>query len=114
MRKDFSIFGITGNKRGGYQIDTLLDQLNSILGKDNIQKIIVVGIGNIGKALLHYSGFAKSGIKIVAGFDIDPAKYDKGAEIPVYGLEDMQEYIKTNDIKLAILSVPDFAAQQVL
>ncbi|HPS55357.1 MAG TPA: redox-sensing transcriptional repressor Rex [Sedimentisphaerales bacterium] len=114
VRKDFSIFGITGNKRGGYQIDTLLEQLNSILGKDSIQKIIVVGIGNIGKALLRYSGFAKSGIKIIAGFDIDPAKYNKESEVPILGLEVMAEYIKANDIKLAILSVPDFAAQQVL
>ena len=64
VRKDFSLFGISGNKRGGYQINELLEQLNSILGKDKIHNVIVAGAGNIGSALLKYEGFEKEGIKI--------------------------------------------------
>jgi redox-sensing transcriptional repressor len=114
VRKDFSIFGITGNRRGGYQVDDLLTQLNKILGKDRTQEIILVGVGNIGKALLHYPGFEKSGIRIVAGFDIDPTKYVVDANIPILPLEKMHDYILANNIKLGIIAVPDYAAQQVL
>lgn len=114
VRKDFSMFGITGNRRGGYKIDELIEQLNSILGKDKLQKFVLVGVGNIGKALIDYPGFDKSGIKIAAGFDIDPAKIDEKAEVPVLPLEKLNDFINENDIKLAIICVPDFAAQQVL
>jgi redox-sensing transcriptional repressor len=113
VRKDFSIFGITGNRRGGYQVDDLLTQLNKILGKDRIQEIILVGVGNIGKALINYAGFEKSGIRIVAGFDIDPTKY-ADANISILPLDKMHDYILTNNINLAIIAVPDYAAQQVL
>jgi redox-sensing transcriptional repressor len=114
VRKDFSIFGITGHRRGGYQVDDLLNQLNRILGKDKIQDIILVGVGNIGKALLNYAGFEKSGIRLVAGFDIDPTKYVADANIPILPLEKMRDYIVANGIKLAIITVPDYAGQQVL
>ena len=112
MRKDFSIFGISGNKKGGYQIDSLLEKLNSILGKDQLQKVIVVGAGHIGSALMRYRGFEKEGIKIVAGFDIDPAKINRSNSVAVLPLEEAKAFIKTNNIRIAILAVPDIAAQQ--
>jgi len=112
VRKDFSIFGICGNKKGGYQIDSLLEKLNSILGKDQLQKVIVVGGGHIGSALMRYRGFEKEGIKIVAGFDIDPAKINRSNSVPVLLLEEAKAFIKTNGIRIAILAVPDIAAQQ--
>lgn len=111
VRKDFSIFGISGNKKGGYQIDSLLEKLNSILGKDQLQKVIVVGAGHIGSALMRYRGFEKEGIKIVAGFDIDPAKINRSGFIPVLPLEEARSFIKSNGIRIAILAVPDIAAQ---
>jgi redox-sensing transcriptional repressor len=85
VRKDFSLFGISGNKRGGYQIDALLEKLNGLMGKNETQKVVIVGGGHIGTALMKYKGFEKEGIKIVACFDIDPAKFSgvKGHEIPV-------------------------------
>jgi redox-sensing transcriptional repressor len=112
VRKDFSIFGISGNKKGGYQIDSLLEKLNSILGKDQLQKVIVVGGGHIGSALMRYRGFEKEGIRIVAGFDIDPAKINRSAPVPVLPLEEAKIFIKANGIRIAILAVPDIAAQQ--
>jgi redox-sensing transcriptional repressor len=74
VRKDFSLFGISGNKRGGYQIDALLEKLNGLMGKNETQKVVIVGGGHIGTALMKYKGFEKEGIKIVACFDIDPTK----------------------------------------
>ncbi len=114
VRKDFSLFGITGNRRGGYRVDELAEQLNRILGKDQLHEFIVIGVGNIGRALLHYPGFERSGINIVAGFDIDPAKFNRDSKPPVLSLDQLAGIIKTRDIKLAILAVPDYAAQQVL
>ncbi len=114
VRKDFSMFGITGNRRGGYKVDELIEKLNTILGKDQLQEVVVVGVGNIGRALIHYSGFEKSGIKIVAGFDIDPDKHDNEASVPILTLGQLVDFLKENQIKLGIICVPDYAAQQVM
>ncbi|RJP28026.1 MAG: redox-sensing transcriptional repressor Rex [Candidatus Omnitrophota bacterium] len=115
VRKDFSLFAIsTGNKRGGYQIDALLESLNSILGTNKIQKVIIVGAGNIGTALMNYKGFEKESIEIVAAFDIDPSKYHKETKIPVLPLEELKDFIKNNNINIGIIAVPEIAAQQVL
>jgi redox-sensing transcriptional repressor len=114
VRKDFSLFGITGNRRGGYKVDELADQLNKILGKEQLQEFVLIGVGNIGRALMEYPGFERSGINIAAGFDIDPVKYDPQAKTPVLPLEQLPEFVKGRNITLAIIAVPDFAAQQVL
>jgi redox-sensing transcriptional repressor len=113
VRKDFSLFGISGNKRGGYYIDALIEKLNDILGKNELQKVILVGSGHMGAALMKYKGFEKEGIKIVAAFDIDPAKINKSGQIPVFPLEELKSYIEKNSIKIGIIGVPDMAAQDV-
>lgn len=113
VRKDFSLFGISGNKKGGYQIEALLDKLSSILGKDKLQKVIVVGSGHIGTALMKYMGFEKEGIKITAGFDIDPAKCNKSGAVPVLPIAELKDFVKNNAIKIGIITTPDIAAQQV-
>ncbi len=114
VRKDFSLFGISGNKRGGYQIDALITKLNSILGKNEIQNVVLVGAGQLGSALVRYNSFEKEGIKISAAFDIDPAKITAGAKnsVPVLPLDEAIKFIQKNNIKIAILTVPDVAAQQ--
>jgi len=114
VRKDFSLFGITGNRRGGYKVEELTEQLNRILGKDQLQEVVVVGMGNIGRALLCYGGLEKSGIKIAAGFDIDPAKLDPQGQPPVLALDDLVGVVNERGIVLGVLAVPDYAAQQVL
>jgi redox-sensing transcriptional repressor len=112
VRKDFSLFGIYGNKRGGYQIDSLLEKLNNILGKNETHKVVLAGAGNLGSALLKYKNFEKEGIRIEAAFDIDPAKQNAKLPIPVLPLNVMEEYVKKNDIRIGIICVPDIAAQQ--
>jgi redox-sensing transcriptional repressor len=114
VRKDFSLLGITGNRRGGYLVGELLRQLDKILSKERIQEFILVGAGNIGRALMQYPGFEKSGIRIVAGFDIDPIKYNEEAKVPVLSLEKMNDYVVSRNIKYGIIAVPDYAAQQAL
>lgn len=113
VRKDFSLFGITGNRRGGYKVDELINRIREILGKNEIQKVVIVGVGNIGNALLRYKGFETGGIRVVAGFDIDPSKYQRHAEVPILPLEEFSSFVQENEIKVGILAVPDVAAHHV-
>jgi len=114
VRKDFSIFGISGNRRGGYQVDLLIDKISSILGKERTHEVIIVGMGNIGSALMKYRGFEKEGIKISACFDIDSGKHNKDSEIPVLPFEEMKEFVRSKGIKIGVIAVPDIAAQSVI
>ena len=114
VRKDFSLFGISGNKRGGYQVEPLIEKLNSILGKDRVQKVIVVGVGHIGTALMKYRGFEKEGIKICCGFDTDSSKHVRDGEVPILPIEELKEYVTTHQIRIGIIAVPDITAQQVV
>lgn len=113
VRKDFSLFAITGNRRGGYHVDELIDRIGHILGKNEIQKVVIVGMGNIGKALMRYRGFEAGGIKIVAGFDNDPTRFNASAEVPILPLDEFRQFVANNGVKIAILAVPDMAAHQV-
>ena len=111
VRKDFSLMGIHGQKRGGYEITDLVERLGSILGKGEPQNTIIIGCGRIGKALMHYSGFEPDGIRVVAGFDSDPIVYsDVSNPIPVYPMSRLEEVIGAMDVKVAIITVPESAA----
>ncbi len=114
VRKDFSEFGITGNKKGGYQIQDIIGDLDRILGKDMLRKVVVVGCGRMGKTLMSYSGFSSEGIKVVAGFDSDPSNIDTQSRIPIMDILEMADYIRKEDIQIAILTVPEHAAPTVI
>lgn len=114
IRKDFSQFGIKGNKRGGYLITELQDALNYMFGKNELQDVILIGVGNIGTALARYNcGFYKRRKYIVAGFDIDPTKLRKNPDIRVLPMEVMPRFVKENGITVAIIAVPAISAQEV-
>ncbi len=114
VRKDFGLFGISGSQKGGYSIEDVLHKINEILGSNEVNRVIIVGVGRIGEALMSYNGFHKDGIKIVAGFDIDIKKIKKTGDVPVRPIEDLNEYVQENNISVAIMAVPDIAAQQTL
>jgi redox-sensing transcriptional repressor len=113
VRKDFSQFGIKGKKKGGYNINELLITIREIFRKDELQKVIVVGTGNIGNAVLQYKGFQKNMIEIVAAFDIDPTKYKRKLTLPVYSLDRLPKVISELEVKTAIMTVPEQVAQDV-
>ncbi len=114
VRKDFSIINIPGNKRGGYNIDTLIELLSNVLGKNQPHEIIIVGCGRIGSALMEYKEFSKEGIHIAAGFDIDPGKVEPKAGIPILDVKEMPAFIKEHKITVGVIAVPDTAAAQVM
>jgi len=114
VRKDFSTLSLPGNKRGGYNVDTLIEKLDKILGRDRAQHVVVVGCGRIGTALMEYSGFNTDGIEIVAGFDAHPENVHNTSGVPIYGMDKLTEYVQENDTKVAIIAVPDSEASKVL
>ncbi len=114
VRKDFSTLNLPGNKRGGYNIDTLIEKLDKILGRDRPQHVVVVGCGRIGTALMEYSGFNTDGIEIVAGFDTHPENVHNTSGVPIYGMDKLEEYVREHDVKVGIIAVPDSEASKVL
>jgi redox-sensing transcriptional repressor len=113
IRKDFSYFGDFGTRGVGYDIERLSRQIKKILKLDSIHKAAVVGVGNIGSAVLAYSGFQTYGFDVAAAFDNDPAKV--GRKINNVTVEDASgmDGLSTRDIGLAIIAVPAEAAQNV-
>ena len=113
VRKDFSQINIPGNKRGGYNVDTLIDHIIDVLGKEERQDIVIVGYGNIGHALLNYRDFHNEGINVVAVFDVKPDVLDREADPPILPMEELGEFVQKRGIQVAALAVPDSAATEV-
>ncbi len=85
VRKDFTYFGQFGRRGVGYPVAALASALRHILGTDTVQRVIVVGAGDLGRALLRYRGFAAKGFEFVAAFDSDPSKVGQMiGSVPVY------------------------------
>ena len=115
VRKDISLARLTvGNKRGGYPIDALLRGLDSILGTNIQHRVILIGCGKIGSALLNYPGFASQTIQIVAAFDRNPALLNPTAPIPILPDSQLPAFVQDQHILVAILAVPENAAAAVL
>ena len=84
------------------------------LGTKSLQPVVLVGVGNLGLALLSYRGFEKEGFEIVAAFDSDPLrKRDKKIIRPILGMEKLAETVRAQNVKMAILTVAVSAAQEV-
>lgn len=114
VRKDFSEFSITGNKRGGYDINELLEKMEIIFHRDKDNNIVLIGMGNMGLALSKYSKFIQRHMNIVATFDIDPFKQKMRSGIPVYSMNRLKEIIDRFNVRVAIVAVPEISAQEVV
>lgn len=112
IRKDFSYFGGFGTPGLGYDIGKLVKQINKILKLDAGHRIALVGVGNLGSAVLAYPGFEIYGFDIVAAFDVNPKKIGKKKNDVI--IEDVSSLgtLKKRKINLAIIAVPRHAAQQ--
>ncbi len=114
LRKDLTYLGQFGTRGLGYDVIELSKRISDELGTSRLQPVILVGVGHLGLALLSYRGFEKEGFEIVAAFDIDPnRKREKQLTQPVLEMTDLGEFVRQNKIKMAILSVPAAAAQEV-
>ncbi len=113
VRKDFSEFGIKGNKRGGYEISELLDIMENLFHRNKDHNIVLIGMGNLGLALSKYSKFVQRNMNVVATFDIDPFKQKVRSDTTVYSMSRLKEIIDRFRVRVAILAVPEISAQEV-
>ncbi|MFA6448787.1 MAG: redox-sensing transcriptional repressor Rex [bacterium] len=114
IRRDLSYFGDFGKRGMGYDVKFLLKELRYILGLDREWPTIVIGAGNFGTAMAHYSGFKKRGFDVKAMFDIDKDKVgSKENKVPTLHMNDLDKFIKENKIEIAMICVPETAAQEV-
>ena len=112
VRKDLARIELQGNRRGGYSIDAMLERLNRLLGGQEAQEAILIGCGNLGRALLNHDAFYKEGIKLVAGFDLVPPARDIGG-IPIMPMDSLESFVAERNAKVALLTVPAAAAAEV-
>ncbi len=114
VRKDLAYFGQFGYPGIGYRCSELIEAIKGILGTRQPWPLAIIGLGNLGRALMGYRGFQQQGFQIVAAFDTDPAKIGKSVEgIEIFDLERVQEVAKERRIRLAVIAVPAAAAQKV-
>src|SRR3989339_204911 len=113
IRKDLGYFGQFGSPGKGYDVEELKNSIRQILGLDRTWNAAVIGVGNLGTALLGYRGFKDQGFNIVAAFDSDTRKIGgKIKGVNVFSLESMAGIVKEKEIQIAILTVPGAVAQQ--
>ena len=113
LRKDLAYFGQFGTRGLGYSVSELRDAILEVLGREQLQPVVMVGAGNLGVALLRYRGFEKEGFEVVAAFDAVPETVvSRGISVPVYGQGEVARFVRENDVKLAILCVPGGVAQE--
>ncbi len=118
LRKDIAQFGQFGTRGLGYDVDTLTEAIGDVLGRNHLQPVILVGVGNLGTALLRYQGFNKEGFEITAAFDASAeriAQIERRHDLSVDLRHDseMKAFIRKNGVKMAILTVPAVGAQSV-
>jgi len=114
IRKDLSHFGEFGKQGTGYNVEYLQEQIRQILQVDREWDMAVVGVGDLGRAIAHYRGFKPRGFRVACLFDSDPEKVgDKVGDLTIQSFDVMSTEIQRQNIKVAMLSVPAEAAQQV-
>ena len=114
LRKDLTYFGQFGTRGLGYDVAELSRMISDEMGTTSLQPVVLIGVGDLGSALLSYRGFEKEGFEIVAAFDIEPKrKRDKKFSQSVLGMDKLAEYLRETHTKMAILTVPADVAQEV-
>lgn len=114
LRRDLTYLGQFGTRGLGYSVQELIEAIREVLGREQLQPVILVGAGNLGVALLRYKGFQKEGFEVVAAFDALPDAVNKrGISVPVYHVDTVCKFVIENDVKLAILTVPVEHSQEV-
>lgn len=114
IRKDLSFFGGFGKKGSGYAIQNLIQAIREILNIDTVWDVAIVGAGKIGQAVALYEGFINRGFSIKILFDNDPEKIgQKIGPYQIYDIRELPEKIKQEQIKVALLAVPQLHAQEV-
>lgn len=114
IRKDLSFFGGFGKQGIGYNVESLLEHVQRILGLKQEWPVALVGLGNLGQALLHYQGFEQEGFQVVALFDTDPRKIGNTvSRLVIHDDKEIAQVLPTLGVRIAILALPPDKAQEV-
>jgi redox-sensing transcriptional repressor len=114
VRKDLAYFGQFGHPGIGYRVEDLIGQVRRILGTDKTWNVLLVGVGNLGRALLAYKGFSSKGFQMAAVFDANPAIVGRRhGPFTVQPMSELAETVQRQYIRLGIMAVPADAAQGV-
>ncbi len=115
VRKDLSCFGAFGRRGLGYNVSELKGNIGEIMGLDRTWKVALVGVGNIGRALIDYDQFRIQGFQITIAFDSDPAKIGKTIHgVAVRDGENIERDVRAEKVDIAVVAVPAPAAQSVV
>jgi redox-sensing transcriptional repressor len=114
LRKDVTYFGQFGTRGLGYDVEQLAAMITDLLGTRRLQPVILVGVGNLGAALLTYRGFEQEGFEIVAAFDQDIER-PRGRQFkqPLRPMSELRAGVRERGVRMAIIAVPGTAAQEV-
>ena len=107
VRRDLMLIGYSGNLRRGYDIKELINLIGKIIDTDKGQKVVMVGIGNLGKAIISYFRGKRSKLSIVAAFDTNPDKIDRIYDgVQCYHIDKLAEIVKQENVSIGIITVP--------
>ena len=115
IRRDFSYFGALGKRGYGYNVDHLLDFFSRILNQDRLTTVGLVGVGNLGNALINYNFRKSSNIRIGAAFDVNPdlvGTIHRG--VPVYAMDELELQIEDQQLEIIIVCVPEEVAAEIV
>ena len=114
IRQDFNNFGGFGQQGYGYNVEYLYKEIGKILGLDEKHNFIIIGAGNLGQALGNYLNFERRGFIFRGMFDKNPALVGKDVRgVKVMPMEEMERFVRENDIDIAVLTIPKTGAEEV-
>lgn len=114
VRRDIMLIGYTGTLRKGYSIKELIDLIGKIIDSEEGINVCVIGVGNLGKAIVNYFSGRRTKLSIVACFDVDPNKVGKKTTgIEIHHIEELNDVIEKKNIKIGIMTVPSEHATEI-
>jgi redox-sensing transcriptional repressor len=114
IRRDLTHFGSFGRRGVGYEVVTLIDRIQRILGSDQTNRLVLVGAGNLGSAIASYDGLRKHGFIVSAVFDVDPGKIgSRLGDIIVRDAAELERVVRDQAIRIGVIAVPPDASQGV-
>lgn len=114
IRRDFSYFGALGKRGYGYDVEALMNFFSKTLNQDRLTNVALIGVGNLGQALLNYNFRRSNNTRISAGFDVNKELIGTVHQgVPVYHIDEMVEQLDLQQIDVAILTVPSEIAQEM-
>ena len=115
VRRDLMLIGFSSDTKKGYDVEVLIDFINSILDSPNVQNIAIIGMGHLGKAITKYFNSKEHNLRIVASFDVDPEKLGQIIDgIPCYHMDEFESKVDQLDINIVVLSSPTEVAADLV